>query len=751
MPASDEELMRQLLSTFKIEADEHIQAMNKLLLDSETKSTGGTIDSSLIEDLFREAHSLKGAAGAVEALAVEAVAHAVETVFAAAKRREIKVTPALFDLLYEALDLIQSSLESFVDGSRPKVDASSLLARLEQAAGLAAPEAKLKEFAQQAKPVERAAVESKATAGKKSGQTVEDTIRVSTRKLDSLMTHVEELLVAKIRTEQRLAELKDLKSFFGNWHKAWFKTRSAYDTVRRASGEGLPELISFLELNQQNLKHFQQETTRLMQDFSKDNMQMSVVTEDLQADIRRVRMLPVASIFDSYNRMVRDLSKQQGKQVKLIIEGSETELDKKVIEGIKDPLLHLLRNAIDHGIESPEARLAKGKSAQGKIWLRATQQGNGIVIEIEDDGQGLNVAKIKETAARKGLATEQELKILSEEEARYLIFQSGFSTAGSISNVSGRGVGMDVVKNNIEQLNGMIEIGPGASAGTKFMISLPLTLSTSRVLLVKSMGETYALPTSAVERIIRVDETEISTLGTKEAINIDGRCLSLVRLGELLELPQTTIEESAKLSVIILGAAEKRVAFVVDSLVGETEVVIKPLGKMMSRVRNVSGATILGTGEVVITLNVSDLIRSSKVAGQVVTIGKHQGAVATSESKSVLVVDDSITTRILEKNILESAGYQVVLANDGIEALEALKSTPCDIIVSDIDMPRMNGLDLTVKIKRDQRFAEMPVILVTSLDSPADRERGLDAGADAYIVKHAFDQRSLLETIEQLT
>lgn len=750
MPISDEEIMRQLMSTFKGEAEEHVQNMNTLLLKLEKeKDADRTSRETTIQEIFREAHSLKGAARAVDATAIESISHGIENVFAAAKRQEIAASPALYDLLYAALDQVGSALEAVVEGKAVGQDSSDLIRRLDDAANN-------KSFAPETaggavpKP---GAVKSKER-GDGRGGAVEETIRVSTKKLDSLMTHVEELLVSKIRTEQRLAELKEVKNFLNDWQKTWFKARGEYDRLRRQREDGsLTEIFNFLSQNQQNLKLSWLKTNRLMQDFSKDTMRMSLVTEDLQEDIRRVRMLPVATIFDSFQRMVRDLSRDQGKQVDLVVEGAETELDKKVIEGIKDPLMHLLRNSIDHGVERPEARTNAGKSTGGTIWLRASNQGNNILIEVEDDGSGINFEKVKETALRKGLISQAEAKTISDDEAGFLIFRSGFSTADSVTNVSGRGVGLDVVKKNIEQLNGLVDVAKGACGGVKFSISLPLTLSTSRVLLVKTAGETFALPTSAVERIIRISKTEVFTVGTKETINIGNRSLSLVRLGEILELPaKASAGDDDKISVIILGAAEKRVAFAVDSLVGETEIVIKSLGKMLSRVRNVAGATILGNGKVVMILSISDLIKSSKTYGHydAGATSKAQPAVKPGDLKTVLVVDDSITTRILEKNILETAGYTVCLANDGLEALETLKANRCDLIISDIDMPRMNGLDLTSKVKRNENLRDLPIILVTALDSDEDRERGLEAGADAYIVKHNFNQKNLLDTVEQL-
>ncbi len=768
MPLSDEEIVRQLMSTFKAEADEHLEVLNERLLELEK----GTVDDrrGLLEEIFREAHSLKGAARAVDAGAIETIAHRIENVFAVAKRGELELKPNHFDLLYEGLDCMKAALSAVIEGAGTP-DHSGLLVRLDRvvAPGADAPQGavaapvdtgqsagRLKNKSRGANGATgSAAADPKRKRNTKRNGGVEETVRVSTRKLDALMTHVEELLVSKIRTEQRVSELKDLKSALQDWQKSWFKHRGAYDKLRRQPHEDLVEILSFLGENQENLKHFWSHTNRLLQDFSKDSMRMSLITEDLQEDIRRVRMLPVTSIFEGYKRMVRDLARAQNKQINLQVIGAETELDKRLIEGIKDPLMHLIRNAIDHGIETSGVRAAAGKPAMGTIKLCAGQQGNTIKIEIEDDGTGLNIDKIKAIAVDKGVISAQESRALSDEDARLLIFQSGFSTADKVTSVSGRGIGLDVVKTNIEKLNGLVHVSPGSAGGTRFTLSLPLTLSTSRVLLIETAGETYAVPTAAVERIVRVDRDEVFTVGDRDVIRVAERSISLVGVRNILELPNDEGSgKSGKLPVIILGAAEKRVAFAVDSLLGETEIVIKSLGKMMSRVRNVSGATILGNGKVVMILNVGDMIKAARRT-------KHRSApesrtappktpVKKKKDVTVLVVDDSITTRIMEKNILESAGYHVSLANDGLEALETLRRDHFDLIVSDVDMPRMNGFELTTKVKQSEELQNLPVVLVTALDSTADKARGLECGADAYIVKHSFDQRNLLETIEQL-
>ena len=407
MPTTDEEIMRQLMATFKLEADEHLQAMNDLLLRLE-KNKDSSAAQSLLEEVFREAHSLKGAARAVDAGAIESVAHGVENVFATAKRGEIEAGPALFDLLYEALDRISAALAALAEGCEPDGETGDLLERLESAAKGDVRHRRRKTDRVKPDAGSKPADTEPRPAKSRDGAPLEETIRVSTRKLDALMTHVEELLVSKIRTEQRLAELKDIKSALGDWHKSWLKTRGSYDRMRRNSGADFPDIIEFLADNNQNLKSAWLETNNLHQDLSKDTMRLSLITEDLQEDIRRVRMLPVAAIFNSYARMVRDLAREQGKQVELVITGSETELDKKVIEGIKDPLMHMLRNAVDHGIEKPEARIAKGKPPGGTIRLSASQQGNGILIEVEDDGGGINVGRVKETALARGLIRDRK-------------------------------------------------------------------------------------------------------------------------------------------------------------------------------------------------------------------------------------------------------------------------------------------------------------------------------------------------------
>jgi len=758
----DEDITRQLIGTFKIELEEHLQAINKALIRLE-KERDSDERQNILEAVFRDAHSLKGAARAVGINNIEEIAHQLENIFAASKRQELQLSAEIFDLIYEGADKIAQAMDAFLDSKEPGFDLSDLLQRL--AAVLVVDKGDDKGgprdivFEEELGSIvinpEEIPIPMEVEPQVNSGRAikVEETIRVKTKKLDNLMSHVEEMLVARIRTEQRLTDLREIYSFISNWSKSWFKIKGHYEKLNRSNiaDKELSGVIKFLGINDRYLKHMATEMSTLMQEFSKDNMRLSLTTEDLQQDILNVRMLPVATVFNSYERMVRDIARQQHKEIQFNMDGLDIELDKKILEGIKDPLMHLLRNCIDHGIESPKVRVGNGKSRLGTISMRASQQGGSILIEVEDDGCGIDIETIKIMAVDKGIIDAQEAKNLSEREALFLIFKSGFSTSPIITNVSGRGVGLDVVKQNVEKLNGILEVKSGKGRGTKFSISLPLTLTTSRALLAKVGQEMFAIPTSSIERILRIQHREIYSIAGKDAIKIGDQPIAIVRLDQILELQvaEKMLSPKDKITVIVMGSAEKRIAFIVDGVEGEMEIVVKSLGKQMTRVRNVSGATILGTGKVIMILNVADLIRSSQKLNSC-GLSLIEPKQCKDITRNILVVDDSITTRTLEKNILESVGFSVKLAKDGREALEKLENQKFDLIVSDVDMSNMNGLELTAEIKNDDKYGDVPVVLVTALESDADRERGIEVGADAYLEKSSFDQNNLIETISKL-
>ena len=732
----DEDFQRQLMAVFQAELEEHVGALNHGLLALE-----GDLHSenreALLAEVFRAAHSLKGAARGVGVTDVETLAHKLEDILNAFRQGELSSTPGIFDALFPLVDALSEALVAFIEGERfPVSRREQLFQNLESAISGKAETNPEKETA----PFPTPHFPGSST------QRQEETIRVSTAKLDSLMDDIGELLVARMRSEQRLAELRQLQESMTDWRRGWRGVRAQFHQLQRGNNGTngkLAALVEFLETNEGQLKNTQSSVNQLIHSFGEDHNRLSLITESLQDGVHRARMLPIATLFDVLPRLVRDLARTGGVQVVLQIEGADTELDRQIIESLKDPLVHLLRNAVDHGIQAPAVREAAGKSASGIIHLRAAQKGNTILVEISDDGAGIDLKEIRRAAVKRGVLSKEEGSGLSDQETLDLVFVSGLSTQEEVSDLSGRGVGLDVVRQNLERLHGLVKVETMPGEGSTFTLTLPLTMATSRVLLIEAAGQT-------VERVLQVDRSQIHSVEGKPAITYDDRPLAVVNLNQVLRLPlkQSSLQEKGKVRLVILGAAEKRIAFQVDGLHETKEVVVKNLGGQLRRVPNIAGATILGSGEVVMILNVSDLIKAARTGAH--TALPEFTESTKSRSNRILVVDDSITTRTLEKNILENAGYRVVIAANGQEAWGLVQHESLDIVVSDVAMPRMDGFQLTEQIKADPRFEDLPVLLVTSLETPQDKIRGLEAGADAYIVKSSFDQADLLETIERL-
>ncbi|MEJ2211811.1 MAG: response regulator, partial [Anaerolineae bacterium] len=524
----------------------------------------------------------------------------------------------------------------------------------------------------------------------------------------------------------------------------------AEPSLRHGPAE-IAQVLEYVEASQDWLQEAGSLSSELSRRYARDALQISLAIDELEEEIKRIRMLPLSTITTSFGRMVRDLARAAGKEAFLQIEGGETELDRQVLEQIKDPLIHMLRNAIDHGIETPEKREAAGKPRAGRVILRAGQQGPRVLVQVEDDGAGLDLPALRQALLRRG---HPQAETLSEAELRELILTARVSTSPIITDISGRGIGLSVVRRNVEALQGRVEVQHQSGQGTTFTLTLPLTLTSTRGLLLRTAGQTFALPLNTVEYLLAVAPEDIFPMEGQQAIRYGDRPVALVRLDDVLELPHSPVPRPDRRLPVVVVSAERTVAFAVDELCGEQEMVIKGLGPQLRRVVGLTGATILGSGEVVLILSAIDLVKLALRSKQQPVFEPEGGAAgedAPPLRRRILVVDDSITTRTLEKNILEAAGYDVALATDGREALSLIASQGLpDIVVSDILMPHMNGFELTERLKGDDRTASLPVILVSSLASPADKVRGIEAGADAYIVKGQFDQTNLLETVEQL-
>ncbi len=760
MAKKNDELLKRLLATFRVEADEHLAAMSSGLLALE-KTPVGAEAASIIETVFRDAHSLKGAARAVNLAPVESLCQALESVFAALKNGRLPVSLPLLDLLHQAIaglgDLVAGDL-----GTSPTIppQVAALNYQLDQAAAGVLPTQ-----AAVAAPIVEPPAESGVTHppppsfGMASG-----TVRISTAKLDAVMRQVEELLSPRLAARQRALELHETAVTVAARKKTRAQIQPALRRIERsAAHEGpaigpsnrrkeLLKVLDYLDGEHLFIATIEDRLERLNKSAAHDQRMLAGMTDSLLHDVKEMQLLPFASLLEVLPRLARELAREQGKEVELQVTGSEIEVDRRILDELKDPLIHLLRNAVDHGIETPAVRADGGKPSHGTVTLAVSQRDSGKVeLRVTDDGAGIDDDRVKAAARKLGLFSAGEDDRFGEREALALVFQSGVSTSPIITDVSGRGLGLAIVREKVEGLRGSISIESHRGTGTDFRIVLPLSLATLRGVLVRAGEQLCVIPVAGVERVARVAIQGIRTVENRETVVLDGQVVSMAGLSDVLEMPRPAAGEPASHApVIVLDQNETRVAFRVDEILGEQEILVKTLGPQLARVRNIAGASVLGTGQVVPVLNVADLLKSATSHVAAALVPAAMESPAPGAKRSILVAEDSITSRSLLKNILESAGYAVTTAVDGLDAYTTLKTETFDLLVSDIEMPRMDGFDLTTKVRADKQLAELPVVLVTALESREHRERGIDVGANAYIVKSSFDQSNLLEIIRRL-
>jgi two-component system chemotaxis sensor kinase CheA len=510
--------------------------------------------------------------------------------------------------------------------------------------------------------------------------------------------------------------------------------------------------MEFFEWNHDYFRLLESKVAALNRTAEQDRLIVTKLVDDLLEDSKKLLMLPLVTLGALFPKVVRDLCRDQGKEADLVIRGEEVEIDKRVLEEMKDPLIHLLRNCVDHGIETPEERRRLGKPPRASITLSVSRvNDNKVELLVSDDGGGIDIEKVKESAIKHGFISSEEASRLGESEAMALIFRADVSTSPMITRLSGRGLGLAIVREKTEKLGGSVSVESRRNVGTKIRIALPIALATFRGILVEVANRLFVVATAQVERVARFKPDDIQTVENQETLSLNGRALALARLADVLELPSVQRNEDQPKStpVIILGAGDQRVAFAVDDVLDEQEVLVKRLGKPLARVRNIAGATVLGSGRIAPILNVADLLKSARKVGGVARV-KAAAKPAEMKAKSILVIEDSITSRTLLKGILESAGYQVKTAVDGMEGFTTLRAERFDLVVSDVEMPRLDGFGLTERIRADKKLAELPVVLVTALETREDRERGIDVGANAYLVKSNFDQSDLLEAVRRL-
>ncbi|WP_254031982.1 hybrid sensor histidine kinase/response regulator [Planktothrix agardhii] len=817
----------ELREVFKTASEEHLQNLDEGLLYLEKNPN----DAAKIEELLREAHSLKGDAGMLGVKDVATLSHQIEHLLGGLKRQETTLTADLVDRISYGIDAIRQLVYAAVTGEPCEINAFHSLAYLmgakpetptdaisainrEQGTGNSEQdEPEGVEPPEEPQAIEEPVIDSvpvsppdempipvttvaepmnappPVTISRDSTYKIE-TIRVPTRNLDGLMTQTGELTVTKIRIAHRLNEIEDLVSLWEEWSRDAFVNRFVVHDLennlnRYSSEKGtIGQLQNYYHRSTERLEQLGSLINQLRNTFSEDIARLDIISDELEDGIRTLRLLPLSTIFNLFPRMVRDLARQQRKEIELVISGGETRADKRILEEMKDPLMHILRNAIDHGIETPEERRKSGKPAIAKIELRGYQTATHVVLEVCDDGRGLDIEKIKQTALKRGICQPEELLGMTPQQIHSLIFAPGFTTRTVVTEVSGRGVGMDVVRTNVERLKGIIQVESSPRKGSVFRIQLGTTLATAHVLIVSVQGISYAIPVEFVQMTRLVQANEIFAIEGRETIVFEDQPISVAQLADLLEIRWTssqvklesTISQESKSRFslspsliqknpssptmdvaspcIILKVGEEKLGLFVDALIDEQDVVLKPQSQLLKRVRNVAGATILGTGEVCIILSPQDLIKSIRKQAGVISSPIVRSALKVQDNSSVkpviLLVEDSITTRTQEKRILEAAGYEVVTAVDGLDGFNKLGTRSFDAVVSDIQMPNLDGLSLVTKIRQNRDYSELPIILVTSLASDEDKRKGAEVGANAYITKASFNQEVLIETLKRL-
>ncbi len=732
---------RELRDLFKVESDEHLRNLENGLLNLEAHPS----DTQVLGEVTRAAHSLKGAARMLGLGRIESLAHQVEDTLSRVKRGEIEFTSLVFDEISPLLDTIRACVVEAVGGGTAQRAAPADVPMVPPAADQSAPK-----VADGRPTISTPAATPEVGRWEAEARSYRiDTIRVEPKKLDDLMAHAGELIVTQSRIARRLSEIEAVSSFLEDHVRESMEYRLRLRPSEPAWRENLEDLGVYLKREQEFLTRLGGYVSSLGLAVSDDNARLETVTNEISGKVKGMRLLPLTSIFDLFPRMVRDLARFLGKEVQFLTEGGEIRVDKLILEEIKDPLMHLIRNAVDHGLERAEERLAGGKTQFGTVQLLAKRSGNDIIIEVSDDGRGISTDTIREALRNRGVPGD-EVEALSDNEIKGVIFNSGFSTSTTLTAVSGRGIGLDVVKANVQRLHGNVTVESSPGVGAVFRIVVPATLATAQVFIVSAGHRVFALPLEAVHSARPLAAADVFLLEGKEAIAVDGGPVPVANLLPLLGMdgrrPDASQGNDHK-ACLIITSGDQRLGLVVDEIVDQQQVTLAAKNGFLKSVRCLSAVTALASGEVCPVLDPGELIRLSgeRSRGHQVPLFKDKEA-----RPVILLAEDSITTRTQMKRILESSGFEVVTAVDGFDAYNKLKVGHFDALVSDVQMPNLDGLGLTSKLRAEKAFTDFPIILVTGLSSEEDRKRGAEAGANAYITKNAFDQKELIDTLRRV-
>ncbi|WP_121017165.1 chemotaxis histidine kinase/response regulator CheAY2 [Helicobacter pylori] len=779
--------LQEIMEDFLIEAFEMNEQLDQDLVELEHSPE----DLDLLNRIFRVAHTIKGSSSFLNLNILTHLTHNLEDVLNRARKGEIKITPDIMDVVLRSIDLMKTLLVTIRDtgsdtnnGKENEIEeavkqlqaitSQNLEGAKETSGAKEAPQKENKEEAKGEIKENKAKAPTAENPASDNPLADEPDLDYANMSAEEVEAEIERLLnkrqeADKERRAQKKQEAKQEvtptkeapKTETPKAPKTETKAKTKADTeenkapsigveqtvrvdVRRL--DHLMNLIGELVLGKNRLIRIygdveeRYDGEKFLEELNQVVSSISAVTTDLQLAVMKTRMQPVGKVFNKFPRMVRDLSRELGKSIELIIEGEETELDKSIVEEIGDPLIHIIRNSCDHGIEPLEERRRLNKPETGKVQLSAYNEGNHIVIKISDDGKGLDPVMLKEKAIEKGVISERDAESMSDREAFNLIFKPGFSTAKVVSNVSGRGVGMDVVKTNIEKLNGIIEIDSEVGVGTTQKLKIPLTLAIIQALLVGVQEEYYAIPLSSVLETVRISQDEIYTVDGKSVLRLRDEVLSLVRLSDIFKV-DAILESNSDVYVVIIGLADQKIGVIVDYLIGQEEVVIKSLGYYLKNTRGIAGATVRGDGKITLIVDVGammDMAKSIKV--NITTLMNESENTKSKNSPSdyiVLAIDDSSTDRAIIRKCLKPLGITLLEATNGLEGLEMLKNGDKipDAILVDIEMPKMDGYTFASEVRKYNKFKNLPLIAVTSRVTKTDRMRGVESGMTEYITK----------------
>lgn len=700
--------IRRFTARFVEEARDHLRRLEEGLAALQN----GAADPELINSIFRSAHTIKGSSRMLKLMPICDTAHLLEDILGAMREGALVYSAELAQLLQRGTDAMAAQVENVADDVELAPLDASLCAELAQVLGngFEETESVARGAATPAETRESVvAIDSPAPNGEIKLRAAES-VRVPLSKLDELVKLMGEMVSSHARLRQRVSDCR------------------AIERELTASDGHLARLGEF---------------TRDLKD---DVLAQEALMEELHGKALILRMLPLVMVFDSAPRLVRDLARSIGKDVDCVVSGSEIELDRQLIDRLGDPIVHLLRNAVDHGVESSAERAQAGKPLRGRVSLSARQEAGGVVIEVSDDGRGLALDAIRDKAVKKGLLGAEQAAALSESEVADLICLPGFSTSAIITDVSGRGVGMDVVKRCVvDELQGSIQLASKPGVGTTVILRLPRSLAVMRVLLVEAGGQTLGFTAPHVSQLLQVPAERLLDVAERQALIFHNELVPVVGLAEMLSLRESPPRDD--LLLVVVQSSTEKLALRVDRLVDERNLVIKPLPSHLSGLPLVSGMVMTGKNELVSVLQAPALVslaRRSNVGS------KPAGSAEAAQRVRVLVVDDSLNTREIEKDVLEAHGYHVTLAEDGVDGLAKARNGEFDAVLTDVEMPNMDGFTLTAALRQEENYRDVPIIIITSRQKEEDQRRGIQVGADAYIVKGDFDQSRLIDTLKSL-